>query len=113
MKKLTLILISTLLLSTLAVAHGNLAHVLGTVVAVTDHSLSVKISDGSIKVVAFDAETHFLKAGSPASAKDVLIGSRVVIHAHQNGDNLHAAEIKIGTNTAAADHSDSTPTEAK
>ena len=61
MKKLTLILIFTLFASTLAFAHGNLAHVLGTVVAVTDHSLSVKTSDGSIKVVAFDAETHFIK----------------------------------------------------
>lgn len=97
MKKLTSILILTLLLSTLAVAHGNLAHVLGTVVAVTGNSISVKTGDGSVKVVDFDAETHFLKGGSPATAKDVQVGSRVVIHAHQNGEKFHAAEVKIGT----------------
>jgi hypothetical protein len=67
------------------------------VVEMTDHSFSVKTTDGSIKVVAYDAETHFLKGTSPASAKDIVIGSRVVIHAHQNGDKLHAAEVKIGT----------------
>ena len=105
MKKLALSLVLTLLLSSLVLAHGNLEHVLGTVVEITDHSVSVKTSDGSIKVVAFDAETKFLKGASPATAKDIKIGTRVVIHAHKNGDKLHAAEIKIGTNTAAAKHS--------
>ena len=61
MKKLAFVAVSTLLLSALAFAHGNLAHVMGTVVEVTDHSISVKIADGSVKVVAFDDETHFLK----------------------------------------------------
>lgn len=113
MKKLACILVLTLSLASLALAHGNLAHVLGTVVQITDHSLSVRTSDGSIKVVAFDDETHFLKGGSPATAKDVQIGSRVVIHAHQSGDKFHAAEVKIGTSGGAATHSNSTSTEAK
>jgi hypothetical protein len=101
MKKPVLILFLTLVLSALAFAHGNLAHILGTVVAVTDHSVSVKTVDGTVKEVAFDAETHFLKSGSPAAAKDLVIGTRVVIHAHQNGDKFHAAEIKIGSGTLA------------
>ena len=96
MKKFAAVLLATLLLSALAVAHGNLAHVMGTVVAITDNSVSVKVADGSVKVVAFDGETHFLKGDSPAAAKDIVVGSRVVIHAHQNGDKFHAAEIKIG-----------------
>lgn len=104
MKKFVSILLVTLLSSALAFAHGNLAHVLGTVVAITDHSVSVKTADGSIKVVAFDGETHFLKGGSPATPKDLMVGSRVVIHAHQNGDKLHAAEIKIGPSTGVAQH---------
>ena len=105
MKKLALSLVLTLLLSSLVFAHGNLEHVLGTVVEITDHSLSIKTADGSVKIVAFDAETKFLKGTSPATAKDIQIGTRVVIHAHKNGDKLHAAEVKIGTNTAAAQHS--------
>ena len=104
MKKTALILSVALLLSALAYAHGNLAHILGTVVAVTDHSVSVKTADGTVKEVAFDTETHFVKGGSPAAAKDVVVGSRVVIHAHQNGDKFHAAEIKIGTPTTVAQH---------
>ena len=95
------ILLLTLCLSALLYAHGNLAHVMGTVVEITDHSVSVKAADGSIKLVAYDSETHFLKGTSPATAKDIVVGSRVVIHAHQNGDQYHAAEIKIGTAVVA------------
>lgn len=113
MKKLTVILTSILLLAALAYAHGNLAHVMGTVVEVTDHSISVKTADGSIKVVAFDGETHFLKGTAPATIKDVVLGSRVVIHAHQNGDKFHAAEVKVGINAAGAKQSNSTTSEAK
>lgn len=100
MKKVACILLLTLSLTALAFAHGHLEHVLGTVVEVTDHSISVKTTDGAIKVVAYDAETHFLKGTSPATLKDVVVGSRVVIHAHKNGDKLHAAEVKIGASTA-------------
>jgi len=111
MKKLALILVMTFLPNAVAFAHGNLLHVLGTVVQITDHSLTVKTSDGSVKVVAFDAETHFLRGGSPATAKDVLIGSRVVIHAHAHGEKLHAAEVKIGATVAK--HASPTSMEAK
>ena len=97
MKKLASILLLTLCLGALANAHGNLAHVMGTVVEITEHSVSVKTADGSIEVVAYDAETHILKGDSMATAKDIVVGSRVVIHAHQSGDKYHAAEIKIGT----------------
>jgi len=76
MKKLSLLLVASLLMSTLAFAHGNMEHVLGTVVEITDHSLSVKTADGSVKTVAFDSETHFLKGASAARVKDVLVGSR-------------------------------------
>ena len=99
MKKSARIFIATLLLSILAFAHGDLAHIYGVVTAIDDHSISVKTADGSIKVVAFDGETHFLKAGAPATVKDLAIGNRVVIHAHKNGDKFHAAEVKIGMTT--------------
>lgn len=104
MNKLASILMVSLLFAAVAVAHGNLAHVMGTVVAVDDHSLSVKTADGTVKVVVWDGETHFLKGTSPATIKDVVVGSRVVIHAHQNGDKYHAVEIKIGVTSAPASH---------
>jgi len=102
MKNILFALLVVLLLSSLLTAHGNLEHILGTVVEVTDHSISVKTSDGATIVVAFDAETRFLKAGSPASIKDVVVGARVAIHAHKNGDKFHAAEIKIGASPQKA-----------
>jgi len=112
MKKLSLILTTilstilpiTLCLVTLAFAHGDMEHVMGTVVQITDHSLSVKTADGTVKVVAFDPETRFLQGGTPATIKDVLVGSRVVIHAHKHGDMLHAAEVKIGASAPANQH---------
>lgn len=96
MKKLSLVLLITLCVGTLAFAHGDMQHVLGTVVQISDQSISVKVADGSVKVVALDAETHFLKGTAPATVKDVAVGSRVVIHARKHGDTLHAAEVKIG-----------------
>jgi hypothetical protein len=102
MKKLSLVLLIALCLCALASAHGDMQHVLGTVVAVTGNSVSVKIADGSVKVVAIDAETHFLKGDAPATLKDILVGSRVVIHAHKHGDMLHAAEVKIAPAKSAS-----------
>jgi len=104
MRKVVSVLAVTLGLSVLAVAHGNLTHVFGTVVQITDHSILVKTADGSTKEVAFDDETHFLKGSSPATVKDLEVGSRVVIHAHKNGEKMHAAEVKIGVSTAGTSH---------
>jgi len=96
MKSLTLALLLTLVAASAALAHGGLEHVMGTVTAITDNSISVKTADGSVKVVTFDATTHFLKGAAPATAKDVAVGSRVVIHAKKSGDALQAVEVKIG-----------------
>jgi hypothetical protein len=97
---LTAALINALIISTLAFAHGGMEHVLGTVTAVTDHSLTVKTRDGVIKTVEFDGETKFVKGDASATIKDVQVGSRVAIHAHSHDNALHAAEVKIGTETA-------------
>ena len=107
MKKLSLTLISALfcalLTSTVTFAHGGMQHVMGTITAITDHSLSVKTSDGAV-TVEFDAETKFLKGDAAATVKDVQVGSRVVIHAHKRESSLHAAQVKIGTTAAPDKH---------
>lgn len=88
--------LGTLLLRTPAFAHGGMEHIVGTVTAITDHSLSVKTRDGAAQTVEFDGETKFVKGDASATIKDVRVGSRVVIHAHKNDNSLHAAEVKIG-----------------
>jgi Domain of unknown function (DUF5666) len=101
---LTAAFICTLIISTLAFAHGGMEHVLGTVTAVAEHSISVKTRDGAIKTVEFDGETKFVKGDASATVKDVQVGSRVVIHAHNHDNVLHAAEVKIGTDAAPGQH---------
>ena len=75
-------------------------HIMATVTGMTDRSLTVKTNDGAVMTVEFDGETKFIKGAAAASVKDIQVGSRVVIHAHEHGNSLHAAEVKIGTNTA-------------
>ena len=101
---LPLILTCTLVLATLAFAHGGMEHVLGTVTAVTDHSVSVKTRDGAVQTVEFDGETKFVKGDAAATIKDVQVGSRVAIHAHKNENTLHAAEVRIGPDSAPGKH---------
>ncbi len=96
--------LSTLILSALAFAHGGMDHVMGTVTEVSDHSVSVKTSEGAVTTVEFDGETKFIKGDSAASIKDVQVGSRVVIHAHRHDNSLHAAEVKIGVSSPRSQH---------
>ena len=103
-EKFPALLCTLLLLSSLAFAHGGMEHVMGTVTAISDHSLSVNTSDGTVTTVEFDLETKFSKGGAPATVKDVQVGSRVVIHAHKHDNSLHAAEVKIGTDAAPGQH---------
>ena len=88
-------------LGIVAFAHGGMEHILGTVTAITDHSLSVKTREGATRTVEFDGETKFVKGDAAATIKDVQVGSRVVIHAHNNENSLHAAEVKIGAGMPA------------
>ena len=85
-------------------AHGGMEHILGTVTVIAEHSLSVKTRDGATKTVEFDSETKFVKGDAAATIKDVRVGSRVVIHAHNKDNSLHAAEVKIGTDAAKGQH---------
>ena len=107
-KKLSLTLISALLcallLSVLTFAHGGMEHIMGTVTAISDHSLSVKTNNGAVTAVEVDSETRFTKGDAAATVKDVQVGSRVVIHAHKHDNSLRAAEVRIGEAAAPAQH---------
>jgi hypothetical protein len=88
----------------LTFAHGGMEHILGTVTAMTDHSISLKTREGVTKTVEFDGETKFVKGDAAATVKDVQAGNRVVIHAHNRDRSLHAAEVRIGTDAAPGQH---------
>jgi len=101
MRKASFVLMTVVLLIALAHAHGSAVHVLGTVTAVSDVSISVKTTTGETNVVTIDGETKFLKGDSAAALKDIHVGDRVVIHADSQDGKLHAAEVKLGATHAA------------
>jgi hypothetical protein len=86
-------------------AHGDQQHVMGTVTALTDDSITVKTKTKVHIVVYTMPGTKYEKSGAAASMKDLKIGDRVVIHAGKMNDKLMATEVRFG----AAVHSPSTP----
>ena len=100
MKTKSLALLLILSFSPSVFAHGDMEHVLGTVVKVSDRVLSVRVTDGTIKDVLIDDQTRYLKGAAPATFNEIKVGMRVVIHAHKHQDSLHAVEVKIGASTA-------------
>ena len=97
MKRLVSIITSVLFVAALAIAHGNEQHVMGTVTAVTEKSITVETKDRQKVTVSVVAETKFTKGTSAAMLKDVSVGDRVVIHAGKQGEQLQAHTVRIGT----------------
>lgn len=80
-----------------AFAHAGMEHVMGTVVAVTDNSITVDTVKHTKVTVLIDPSTKFIDNNSQALLKDLKIGDRVVIHAKRNPDKkLLGAEVKWG-----------------
>jgi uncharacterized protein DUF5666 len=95
MKTLSVLMLS-LLLATSALAHGGMEHVMGTVSAVSDHSITVKTTAGDSKEVGVNESTKFMRGQAAAGLSDVHVGDRVVIHATEHEDKLEAAEVQLG-----------------
>ncbi len=96
-----------------AEAHGNKAHVRGTVEKISADSVQVRTSEGKIVEVKLAASTVYLlhateKAGraseasddKPATVADLAAGDLVVIHATAKGNTLEAEEIKFSVPSA-------------
>jgi|tagenome__1003787_1003787.scaffolds.fasta_scaffold19096515_1 hypothetical protein len=96
MKTFIGVLVITLFLTTFAFTHGNLEHLVGTVTAVSDHSISVKTTAGESKEVAVDGSTKYTRGDAPAALADIHIGDRIVIHAKAHEGKLQAAEVQLG-----------------
>jgi hypothetical protein len=106
MRKAIVAVSAALFVATLAWAHDNQQHVMGTVTRIEGSSISVKAPDGTEKTVMIVAGTTFVKEGAAAAQKDVKIGDRVVIHAMAMGNMLHATEVKIGAASKVPAHHD-------
>src|SRR5215472_14390266 len=95
------------LLPTIAAAHGGEEHVTGTVVKISDTSVTVKTTAGKTVEVGFDAKmTTYERAKQPIQKTDIKVGDRIVIHAMEVNEKLVAHTVEIGTAPAkqAAKH---------
>lgn len=92
------------LLSTVTFAHNDQQHVMGTVAKIDSGSISVKTTTGELKTVMILPTTKFLRGTAAATAQDVKIGDRVVIHAKPEGEILNATEVKVGETKGSMHH---------
>jgi hypothetical protein len=99
--KLVILAGAAALLATMALAHGDKKHVVGTVEKVTSDSVVVKTAAGkSVEVKLVASTTYVSRVGSedkPAKVADLAIGDRVVIHATPKGETLEADEVKFSS----------------
>ncbi|MGA2429265.1 MAG: hypothetical protein ABSH13_12270 [Candidatus Acidiferrum sp.] len=90
------------LLASVAVAHGDKKHVMGTLQKINADSVVVKQADGKSVEVKLVAETMYVsRDGKAAKLSDLAVGDRVVIHATPTGDTLSADEVKFSVPGAA------------
>ena len=106
MKRLFSTILALFLLSGLALGHEGERHIMGKVTAISANSIIVKTAAKEPKTVtvAITAQTKFVNSGAAASAKDLKVGDRVVIHAKENGEKLEAAVVSFGKSPQATKH---------
>jgi hypothetical protein len=83
-------------------AHGGFDHVMGTIVKLADHVLTVKTTKGNVDV-KLDEKTELTKNGMKADIVDLKPGVRVVIDIPEGSKEKIAHSVKIGA-TGATDH---------
>jgi Domain of unknown function (DUF5666) len=100
-------LMAALLLATislLAHAHEGMIHVMGTAMALTDKSLTVKTTDERIVQITLLESTTYESGSTPLTRKDLRVGDRVVIHAVKTDGSLQAHEVRFSHGTLASTH---------
>jgi hypothetical protein len=95
------------LVASVALAHGDKKHVIGTLEKINADSVVVKTAAGKSVEVKLVATTMYVShAGNedkPAKLADLAVGDRAVIHATPKGEILEANEIKFAAPSSAAD----------
>jgi hypothetical protein len=91
--------------SAVAYAHNGVEHVMGTVTAMTDSSITVDTVKHTSVTVTIDPTTKFTRGEAQVSRKDLNVGDRVAIDAKESADKkLVGVTVKLGS-MASTDHS--------
>jgi hypothetical protein len=86
--------------SAVAHAHNGVEHIMGSVTALTDSSITVDTVKHTAVTVLVDPETKFMKNSAPVSPKNLKVGDRVAIDAKENSDKkLVGVTVKLGATT--------------
>jgi Cu/Ag efflux protein CusF len=96
MKRLFALILTLSLIGSVAYAHNGMEHVMGTVSAITDTSVTVTTTDGKLQTVAITPDTKYSKMDTSITLKDIKVGDHVVIHASKKNNQLTAATVKVG-----------------
>jgi hypothetical protein len=93
------------LAASVAMAHGDKKHVVGTLEKINNGSVIVKTADGKSVEVKLVASTMYVsRVGNEdksAQLSDLAVGDRVAIHATPNGETLEANEVKFSAPPSA------------
>jgi hypothetical protein len=104
--KLYALLVVSVLMTSVAWAHGDKKHVIGTLEKINADSVVVKTAAGkSVEVKLIASTTYVSHTGNEdkaAKVSDLAVGDRVVIHATPKGEALEANEVKFSVPVAAA-----------
>ena len=77
-----------------APAHEGGHDARGVVVSVTAGELTLKTKSGEEKF-HLAKDTEFVKDGAPASARDLEVGARAVVHAKKKSGRLEAVKVQF------------------
>lgn len=78
-------------------AHDGMQHVMGTVTAITDTSVTVKATNGTTPTVVLTADTKYSKGDAAVTLKEIKVGDHIVVHAAKKNGQLTATEVRVGT----------------
>jgi ABC-type molybdate transport system substrate-binding protein len=94
--------------SVTAFAHNGIEHVMGTLTARTDSSVTVETPKHATVTVLVDSSTKYNFNDTDAALKDLKVGDRVVVNAKEATDKkLLAISVRWGAgSTAKSDHAD-------
>lgn len=101
MKRSIAVVLLLITLVTLAMAHGNEQHVMGTVSKISGNQITVLTIKHQEVTVTVTGKTEFANGNVKASLADLKVGDRVVIHAMKMGSVLQAHEVKFAASVQA------------
>jgi len=81
--------------ATMAFAHGEGQHVLGTVTKIDQKHLEIKTQKGAIVEVQLNKQSRFKEKGNPKGTNLPAVGDRVVVETVEDNNILTAIEVNF------------------